>query len=61
MDVERKFMINYIFISKNPDKKYKYSPFTVIPQCSYQKLDEKEKNTILLRDFKTFVSTERDT
>ena len=49
--------ITYLF-PEAPDEKYKYFPSTAGTQCSYRKLDEKEKNSLILKAFKTCVGTE---
>ena len=52
--------ITYLF-PEAPDEKYKYFPSTAGTQCSFRKLDEKEKNSLILKTFKTCVATEGDT
>ena len=42
------------------DEKYKYFPSTAGTQCSSRKLDEKEKNSLILKVFKTCVATKGD-
>ena len=49
--------ITYLF-PESPDEKYKYFPSTAGTQCSYRKLDEKEKNSLILNAFKTCVGRE---
>ena len=51
--------ITYLF-PEAPDEKYKYFPSTAGKQCSYRKLDVKEKNSLILKVFKTCVSNEGD-
>jgi hypothetical protein len=51
--------IIYLF-PEAPDDKFKYFPSTVGIQCSYRKLDEKEKNSLILKAFKTCVGSEGD-
>ena len=51
--------ITYLF-PEAPDDKFKYFPSTVGIQCSYRKLDENEKNSLILKAFKTCVGTEGD-
>ena len=52
--------IIYLF-PEAPDEKYKYFPSTAGTQCSYRKLDEKEKNSLILKAFKTCVGSDGDT
>ena len=52
--------ITYLF-PEAPDEKYKYFPSTAGTQCSFRKLDEKEKKSIILKAFKTCISSEGDT
>ena len=40
------------------DEKYKYFPSTAGNACSYRKLTKKEKNSLILKSFKTCVGTE---
>ena len=49
--------ITYLF-PEAPDEKYKYFPSTAGTQCSFRKLDEKEKNSLILKAFKTCVGIE---
>tara|TARA_Y100001968_G_scaffold313575_1_gene337914 strand:+ start:574 stop:975 length:402 start_codon:yes stop_codon:yes gene_type:complete len=49
--------ITYL-LPEAPDEKYKYFPSTAGTQCSYRKLDQKEKNSLILNAFKTCVSRE---
>ena len=49
--------ITYLF-PEAPDETYKYFPSTAGTQCSYRKLDEKEKNSLILKAFKTCVGIE---
>ena len=49
--------ITYLF-PEAPDETYKYFPSTAGSQCSYRKLDEKEKNALILKAFKTCVGIE---
>ena len=51
--------ITYLF-PEAPDEKYKYFPSTASTQCSYRKLDKIEKNSLILKTFKTCVATEVD-
>ncbi len=43
-----------------PDEKYKYFPSTGGTQCSYRKLDEKEKNLLIIKSYKTCLGKEED-
>ena len=52
--------ITYLF-PEAPDEKYKYFPSTAGTLCSFRKLDEEEKNSLILKAFKTCVATEGDT
>tara|TARA_B100000941_G_scaffold286276_1_gene259541 strand:- start:203 stop:604 length:402 start_codon:yes stop_codon:yes gene_type:complete len=52
--------ITYLFPEAS-DEKYKYFPSTASTQCSYRKLDEKEKNSLILKAFKTCVSSGGET
>tara|TARA_Y100001968_G_scaffold50058_1_gene40599 strand:- start:894 stop:1316 length:423 start_codon:yes stop_codon:yes gene_type:complete len=45
---------------ESPNEKYKYFPSTAGTQCSYRKLDKKERNSLILKAFKTCVGTEGD-
>ena len=58
-DDQYSWPITYLF-PEAPDEKYKYFPSTAGTQCSYRKLDEKEKNSLILKAFKTCVGTEVD-
>ena len=49
--------ITYLF-PEAPDETYKYFPSTAGTQCSYRKLDKKEKNSLILKAFKTCVGIE---
>tara|TARA_B100001250_G_scaffold361766_1_gene340024 strand:+ start:433 stop:834 length:402 start_codon:yes stop_codon:yes gene_type:complete len=51
--------ITYLF-PEAPDEKYKYFPSTAGTQCSYRKLEIKEKNSLILKAFKTCVGIEGD-
>ena len=51
--------ITYLF-PEAPNETYKYFPSTAGTQCSYRKLDKKEKNSLILKAFKTCVSTVGD-
>ena len=51
-------MANTYLFPEAPDEKYKYFPSTAGTQCSFRKLDEKEKNSLILKAFKTCVGTE---
>ena len=52
--------IIYLFPEATDDK-FKYFPSTAGTQCSYRKLDEKEKNSLILKAFKTCVGSEGET
>ena len=52
--------ITYLF-PEAPDEKYKYFPSTAGTQCSYRILDEKEKDSLILKAFKTCFGSEEDT
>ena len=52
--------ITYLF-PEAPDEKYKYFPSTAGTQCSYRELDLEEKNSLILKAFKTCISSEGDT
>tara|TARA_B100000579_G_C22448931_1_gene673377 strand:+ start:76 stop:477 length:402 start_codon:yes stop_codon:yes gene_type:complete len=52
--------ITYLFPEASSEK-YKYFPSTVGTQCSYRILDEKEKNSLILKAFKICIGTEGDT
>ena len=52
--------ITYLF-PEAPDEKYKYFPSTAGTQCSYRKLTKEEKNSLILKSFKTCVATDGDT
>ena len=52
--------ITYLF-PEAPDEKYKYFPSTAGTQCSYRELDLEEKNSLILKAFKTCFSSEGDT
>ena len=56
-DDQYSWPITYLF-PEAPDEKYKYFPSTAGTQCSFRKLDEKEKNLLILKAFKTCVGTE---
>ena len=43
------------------DDNYKYFPSTAGTSCSYRKLTKEEKNSLILKAFKTCVSSEGDT
>ena len=47
--------ITYLFPEAS-DEKYKYFPSST-SVCSYRKLDVEEKNSLILKAFKTFVGT----
>ncbi len=49
--------ITYLF-PEAPDEKYKYFPSTAGTQCSYRKIDKIEKNSLILKAFKTCVGIE---
>ena len=49
--------ITYLF-PEAPNETYKYFPSTAGTQCSYRKLDKKEKNSLILKAFKTCVGIE---
>ena len=52
--------ITYLF-PEAPDEKYKYFPSTAGTQCSYRELDLEEKKSLILKAFKTCISSEGDT
>ena len=52
--------ITYLF-PEAPDEKYKYFPSTAGTQCSFRELDLEEKNSLILKAFKTCISSEGDT
>ena len=52
--------ITYLY-PEAPNEKYKYFPSTAGTQCSYRKLDEKEKNSLIIDAFKSCVGKEGDT
>ena len=56
-DDQYSWPITYLF-PEAPDEKYKYFPSTAGTQCSFRKLDEKEKNILILKAFKTCVGIE---
>ena len=56
-DDQYSWPITYLFPEAS-DEKYKYFPSTAGTQCSYRKLDEKEKNLLILKAFKTCVGIE---
>ena len=43
------------------DEKYKYFPSTAGTACSYRQLTKEEKNSLILKGFKTCVGSEEDT
>ena len=49
--------ITYLFPEAS-DETYKYFPSSAGTQCSYRKLDEKEKNSLILITFKVCVGIE---
>jgi hypothetical protein len=51
--------ITFLF-PEAPNEKYKYFPSTSGTQCSYRKLDEKEKNSLILKAFMTCFGAEGD-
>ena len=51
--------ITYLF-PEAPDEKYKYFPSTAGTKCSFRILDEKERNSLILKAFQTCVGTEVD-
>ena len=51
--------ITYLF-PEAPNEKYKYFPSTAGTQCSFRKLDDKEKNSLILKAFKTCIGTQVD-
>ena len=55
-DDQYSWPITYLFPEAS-DEKYKYFPSTT-SVCSYRKLDEKEKNLLILKVFKTCVGIE---
>ena len=58
-DDQYSWPITYLF-PEAPDEKYKYFPSTAGTQCSFRKLDEKERNSLILKAFQTCVGTEVD-
>tara|TARA_Y100001968_G_scaffold293635_1_gene299682 strand:- start:205 stop:606 length:402 start_codon:yes stop_codon:yes gene_type:complete len=58
-DDQYSWPITYLFPEASDDK-YKYFPSTAGTQCSFRKLNEKEKNSLILKAFKTCVGTEVD-
>ncbi len=58
-DDQYSWPIIYIYPEAS-DEKYKYFPSTNGSACSYRKLNEKEKNSLILKAFKTCVVTEVD-
>ena len=56
-DDQYSWPITYLF-PEAPDEKYKYFPSTAGTQCSFRKLDEKERNSLILKAFQTCVGTE---
>ena len=56
-DDQYSWPITYLFPEAS-DKKYKYFPSTSGTQCSYRKLNVDEKNSLILKAFKTCVGTE---
>ena len=58
-DDQYSWPIIYLF-PESSDDKYKYFPSTAGTQCSFRRLDEKEKNSIILKVFMTCVGTEAD-
>ena len=59
-DDQYSWPITYLF-PEAPNEKYKYFPSTAGTQCSFRKLDEKEKNSLILKTFKICVDTKGDT
>ena len=55
-DDQYSWPITYLFPEAS-DEKYKYFPSTT-SVCSYRKLNEKEKNSLILKAFKTCVGIE---
>ena len=55
-DDQYSWPITYLFPEAS-DEKYKYFPSTT-SVCSYRKLDVEEKNSLILKAFKTCVGTE---
>ncbi len=58
-DDQYSWPITYLF-PEAPNEKYKYFPSTAGTQCSYRELDVKEKNSLILKAFKTCVGNEGD-
>ena len=58
-DDQYSWPIIYIY-PEAPDEKYKYFPSTAGTACSYRKLNVKEKNSLILKAFKTCLGTEVD-
>ena len=56
-DDQYSWPITYLF-PEAPDEKYKYFPSTSGAQCSYRKLEEKEKKLLILKAFKTCFGNE---
>ena len=52
--------ITYLF-PEAPNETYKYFSSTAGTQCSFRKLDVEEKNSLILKAFKTCVGSEGDT
>ena len=59
-DDQYSWPITYLF-PEAPVEKYKYFPSTAGSQCSCRKLDEKEKNSLILKAFKICVGIEGTT
>ena len=56
-DNQYSWPITYLFPEAS-DEKYKYFPSTAGTQCSYRKLEIEEKNSLILKAFKTCVGIE---
>ncbi len=56
-DKQYSWPITYLFPEAS-DETYKYFPSTAGTQCSYRRLDEKEKKSLILKAFKTCVGFE---
>ena len=59
-DDQYSWPITFLFPEASHER-FKYFPSTAGTQCSYRKLDEKEKNLLILKAFKTCVGSERET
>ena len=59
-DDQYSWPITYLF-PEAFDERYKYFPSTAGTQCSYRKLDKKEKTLLILEAFKTCYRSEGET